>query len=69
MVDKQWMEGYDPVAAGEQDSNGIDLDTLRYNLSLTPEQRWDRYVASATQMLKLINASERARLGPSSANA
>ena len=69
MVDKEWMEGYDPVASGEQDANGIDLDTLRYNLSLTPEQRWERYVASATQMLKLIDASERAGFRPSGANA
>ena len=60
MVEKEWMEGYDPVASGEQDENGVDLVALRQNLSLTIDERWEQYVVSAGQMLKLIDASERA---------
>ena len=58
MVEEDWMEGYDPIASGEQDQNGVDLVTLRQNLSLTIDERWKQYVVSAGQMLKLIDASE-----------
>ena len=63
------MEGYDPVAEGEQDANGTDLAMLAHNASLSPDERWASYVASATQVLRLIDAAERSGLRPSRSNA
>ena len=57
MVDKEWMEGYDPVVTGEQDEWGNDLDGLRYNLSLTPEERWIQYVGFAKNVGALVDAA------------
>lgn len=43
MADKDWLDGYDPVAAGEQDENGTDLVGIRYNLTLSVAQRIEQH--------------------------
>lgn len=55
--EKAWLEGYDPVAEGEQDEHGVDLESLRQNLALTPTERYQRYVQGAENVLKLIHAA------------
>ena len=43
---------------GEQDENGVDLEHLRYNLSLTPEQRIERN-RRAVESLRAIREAVR----------
>ncbi|CAN5618176.1 hypothetical protein BH11ARM2_BH11ARM2_26020 [soil metagenome] len=56
-VNKEWLEGYDPIASGEQDEAGIDLASLRANLTLSPSDRYERYEKGAKNVLKLIHAA------------
>ena len=53
MVEKEWMEGYDPVAAGEQAEDGTDLEGIRYNLTLTVAQRIERHRQGLASLLFL----------------
>ena len=43
MADKEWMEGHDPVAAGEQTEDGTDLIGIRYNLTLSVAERIEQH--------------------------
>jgi len=45
----------------DYDENGVDLDKLRYNLSLTPEQRIVRMQESIRSMMEFKHEAERAR--------
>ncbi|GEM_PF-2848380 len=53
MVDKAWLEGYDPVAAGEQSEDGTDLIGIRHNLTLTVAERIERRRRAAASLLWL----------------
>jgi hypothetical protein len=46
---------------GEQDEAGNDLARLRYNLSLTPTERYRNHQRALESMLKLREASKLAR--------
>jgi len=41
----------------DEDAWGNDLAGLRYNLSLTPEERWKQYVAFANSLVSLVDAA------------
>jgi hypothetical protein len=56
------LNGYDPVAAGEQDENGVDLELIRSNRSLSYEDRVEQHRRWATYVLTLMRASEAAGL-------
>lgn len=58
---QELLGGYDPVAEGEQDESGVDLEMLRTNLRLTLEERIEQHRRWAEQMLKLRHAAESAR--------
>ncbi len=45
---------------GEQDSAGIDLARLRYNLTLTDEERLAQHQRAARFVLECMRATERA---------
>jgi hypothetical protein len=57
-----WLDGYDPVASGEQSKYGIDLEGLRYNLTLTPEQRFEQHQAALKFSLAIRDAGRADRL-------
>jgi hypothetical protein len=46
---------------GEQDEAGNDLDWLRYNLSLTPTERYRKHQRALQSVLKLREAFRLAR--------
>jgi hypothetical protein len=58
---QELLGGYDPVAEGEQDENGVDLNLLRANLKLTFEQRIAQHRVWAEQMMRMRHAAESAR--------
>ncbi|MEZ0327488.1 MAG: hypothetical protein ACAH95_16440 [Fimbriimonas sp.] len=45
---------------GEQDANGVDLGKLRYNLTLTDDQKLEQHQLAARFVLECMNAAERA---------
>ena len=45
--------GYDPVAAGEQDENGTDLIGLRHNLSLSVAERIESHRRAQSSLIWL----------------
>ena len=53
MGDEEWMEDYDPVAAGEQTEDGTDLEGIRYNLTLTVAQRIEQHRSAMESILWL----------------
>ena len=53
MAKIEGLDGYDPVAEGEQDENGVDLVGLRYNLSLTPMERLEQHNKAAASIIWL----------------
>ena len=61
MAKKDLLDGYDPVAAGEQDEAGVDLEGLRYNLTLTPEQRFEQHNRALANYIAIRNAGIAAR--------
>jgi hypothetical protein len=52
----QKLDGYDPVAEGEQDRNGVDLLALRQNRSLSPAERLRLHDARCRFLIKIHNA-------------
>lgn len=50
---------------GEQNSYGIDLTMLRYNLSLTPEERWNQHQRALEFALLCMEEAKNARLSRS----
>jgi hypothetical protein len=54
-----WEEG-DPNL-GRQDEFGIDLEEIRFNLLLTPTERYHKYRAGMTQFLLLHGAAANSR--------
>lgn len=51
---------------GEQDEAGNDLEWLRYNLSLTPTQRYQNHQRALESVLRLREAVRIARAGKAS---
>jgi len=47
---------------GEQDENGVDVARLRYNLTLTNEQRVEQHQKAARFVLECMSAAERSRV-------
>ncbi len=56
-IDNEW---------GEQDVNGVDLGLLRYNLTLTIDQRLEQHESGLRLMIDLQKAAENARLSGTS---
>lgn len=59
MVEKDGLDGYDPVAAGEQAEDGTDLFGIRHNLSLSVSERIEQHRRAGESMQwiqKLRNA-------------
>lgn len=59
-----YLDGYDPVAAGEQDENGIDLESVRFNLRLTPTERYERFMRRMKSVMMLLDAARTSRSTP-----
>ncbi len=47
---------------GEQDAEGVDLAKLRYNQTLTDDQKLEQHQRAARFVLECMNAAERARV-------
>ena len=45
---------------GEQDAEGVDIAKLRYNLTLTDDQRLEQHQKAARFVLECMHAAERA---------
>jgi hypothetical protein len=58
------LDGYDPVAEGEQDERGVDLIGIRHNLALTPLERLERHNRAAASILWLRDVLKPTRLTP-----
>ena len=56
MVENPEWENAESLGANE-DAWGNDLAGLRYNLSLSPEERWKQYVAFANSVVSLVDAA------------
>jgi hypothetical protein len=56
-----WLDGYDPVANGDQDENGVDLYLVRSALALTPAQRYERFLRGMESVYWLQNARQATR--------
>ena len=55
------LDGYDPVAEGEQDENGVDLLAIRHNLQLTVAQRLEQHRSALASVIWLRNGISAAR--------
>ena len=55
------LDGYDPVAEGEQDENGVDLLAIRHNLQLTVAQRFEQHRGALASIILLRNGINAAR--------
>lgn len=62
MVDRDELDGYDPVAAGEQAEDGTDLEGIRYNLSLPISERIERHRQGLSSLLFLEKLRHAPRL-------
>lgn len=58
------LDGYDPVAEGDQDQNGVDLVQLRANLKLSVEERLRNAEQSANSLIWFLNEIEASRPKP-----
>jgi hypothetical protein len=61
---KKLLEKYapsDPLWYGEQDENGTDLSLIRYNLSLSPEERLLQGDRACDSTLRLMEYGRRQR--------
>jgi hypothetical protein len=56
MVENSELEDFQ-AAVTDEDEWGNDLASLRYNLSLTPDERWNQYVAFANSVVSLVDAA------------
>lgn len=54
--EKDWLEGYDPIASGEQDEWGCDIWGIRDNLALTPTERVRKHALGIRSLYILQNA-------------
>jgi len=45
---------------GDQNEDGIDRDAIRFNLSLTPEKRFERHLQALESALAIRNAAKAA---------
>jgi hypothetical protein len=50
MAKQDLLDGYDPVAEGEQTVDGTDLIGIRYNLSLSLAERIEQHRRAAESM-------------------
>ncbi len=55
------LDGYDPVAEGEQDERGVDLLGIRMNLALTVEERIEKHRRALASVLWLQNVTRNNR--------
>lgn len=55
------LDGYDPVAEGEQDERGVDLVGLRANRSLSVSERLAKIQQSVNSFVAFRNALQPAR--------
>ena len=55
------LDGYDPIAEGEQDERGVDLLGLRENLRLTVGERLLKAQKSANSLMWFRNALQSSR--------
>lgn len=56
MVENPYWENPE-LTNDDDDEWGNDLASLRYNLSLTPEERWKQYIAFASGVVSLVEAA------------
>ncbi len=61
MTKLEALDGYDPVAAGEQDERGTDLVGLRESLRMSTEERLRVGIASANSAFRFADAVRTAR--------
>lgn len=64
MAKKDWLDGYDPVAEGEQDEHGTDLVGIRHNLSLSLTERIEQHRRAAESMMWLEKLRDAPRSSP-----
>jgi hypothetical protein len=55
------LDGYDPIAEGEQDERGVDLIGLKANRSLTVAERLAKLQQSANSFLAFRDAIQSSR--------
>ena len=62
METKDWLDGYDPVAEGEQAEDGTDLEGIRYNLTLSVAERIEQHRQGLSSLLFLEELRHAPRL-------
>lgn len=62
MAKADWLDGYDPVAEGEQAEDGTDLVGIRYNLTLSVAERIERHRQGLSSLLFLEELRHAPRL-------
>lgn len=65
MAKEDRLEGYDPVAEGEQAEDGTDLVGIRHNLSLSLSERIEQHRRGAESVQWLLRLRDAARSTPS----
>lgn len=56
-----WLDGYDPVAEGEQDERGVDLLGLRASLGMSVADRLRLSTQGANNLFPFVDALRSAR--------
>ncbi len=64
MANADVLEGFDPVASGEQGEDGTDLVGIRHNLTLSLTERIEQHRRSAESMLWLEKLRHAPRSSP-----